>query len=136
MRASPVETGTASWRPDEISVASAALVPSFLGTPRRFITLLGVFFAAHVLVRLSVSSVANLDESEQLVFTQAWQWGYGPQPPLYTWLQILLFKLFGPSILGLTLLKNTLLFTIYTFTYACGRIVTRTHVGGILTALS
>ena len=120
----------------EIPVASPTLVPSFLGSPGRLLLFLGAVFATHVVVRLITSPATVLDESEQLVFSQLWQWGYGPQPPLYTWIQILVFKISGPSILGLSLLKNVLLFGIYAFTYGAGRIVTQSHAGGVIAALS
>ena len=135
MQVSPVEMTAASGRRKD-DPSTAALVPSFVATRQRFLVLLAIIFGLHVLVRLLTSPVADLDESEQLVFSQAWQWGYGPQPPLYTWLQILVFKICGPSVLGLALLKNALLFAAYGFTYASGRLVTRSHAGGILAALS
>src|ERR1051325_2380554 len=126
MQVSPVEMTAASGRREEVPVSTAALVPSFVATRRRFLVLLAIIFGLHVLVRLLTSPVADLDESEQLVFSQAWQWGYGPQPPLYTWLQILVFKICGPSVLGLSLFKNFLLFGGFACPYFAARITTRT----------
>jgi 4-amino-4-deoxy-L-arabinose transferase-like glycosyltransferase len=84
---------------------------------RRAFGFLAGYFILQTLFRTVASSSAELDESEQLLWTQAWQWGYGSDPPLYTWLQILVFQAFGTGIFGLALLKNTLLFSAFVFTY-------------------
>jgi 4-amino-4-deoxy-L-arabinose transferase-like glycosyltransferase len=81
------------------------------------ITLLVCYFLLHLAIRCVISSSAELDESEQLVLGQAWRWGYGPQPPLYTWLQATMFLVFGTNVFALALLKNLLLFSLYYFTY-------------------
>src|SRR5262245_45301744 len=83
---------------------------SVLSSPSGFLLLLGGYFVLQIVLRLIISNTADLDESEQLLATQQLQWGYGPQPPLYTWLLFPLVKLLGPGILPLALLKNALLF--------------------------
>lgn len=100
-----------------------------------FLILLG-YFGLHVVIRALISGTADLDESEQLILTQKFAWGYGSQPPLYTWLQMFFFKTFGVSIFALALLKNLLLLTIYIFTYFNVRFVTRSTLVGILGAIS
>jgi len=110
---------------DTLDVPKAQMISQM---PRRLLIALAAYFGSQVLIRLLASPTATLDETEQLIFTQAFQWGYGPQPPLYTWLQILFFKCFGPSLLGLSLFKNLLLFAIYAFTFATARRVTRNNV--------
>ncbi len=96
-------------------------------TKGNFFLALAVYFAIQVVLRLVTSGTADLDESQQLVLTQQLHWGYGPQPPLYVWLQMLVFKIFTPSILGLSLLKNLLLFGTYSLTYLNARLITRSH---------
>ena len=98
--------------------------------------LLLVYFGLQTLIRTWLSGTVDLDESEQLILTQKFSWGYGSQPPLYTWIQMFFFKLCGVSVLGLALLKNLLLFCIYLFTYLNVRFVTRSHVCGVLGAVS
>ncbi|HYN61894.1 MAG TPA: glycosyltransferase family 39 protein [Rubrivivax sp.] len=71
------------------------------------------YFGAQVAMRVTVSDALELDEAEQSLWTQAFEFGYGPQPPLYTWLQMAVFQLLGPSVLGLAMLKNTLLAITY-----------------------
>jgi lipopolysaccharide core galacturonosyltransferase RgtB len=87
----------------------------------RAFTLLACYFLLQILFRTLVSDSAELDESEQLLWVQDWRWGYGSDPPLYTWLQILVFHLFGTGIFGLALLKNVLLFSAFLFTYLSAR---------------
>lgn len=109
--------------------------PRLLSSPARLVWVLAFLFTTHVLIRTASSSVADLDEAGQLIFTQNLQWGYGPQPPLYTWLQLGFFKVFGPGIVGLSLLKNTLLFLIYVFVYGTARLISRSHVTGLVAAM-
>lgn len=68
-----------------------------------------VWMLAHVAARVAVSPALEMDEAEQMLWTQALAWGYGSQPPLYTWLQASWFALVGSSVLGLSSLKFTLL---------------------------
>lgn len=76
----------------------------------RIIAAIGLYFLLQLVTRLALGHNAELDESEMLVLTQAWRWGYGSQPPLYVWLQQAVFAGVGASVLGLALLKNGLLF--------------------------
>lgn len=85
--------------------------------------LLAGYFGVHVVTRMLVTSTLGLDEAEQLLFARELSGGYGTQPPLYTWLQWLVFQFTGPSILGLALLKNLLLVATYAFTYGAARIM-------------
>jgi lipopolysaccharide core galacturonosyltransferase RgtB len=107
-----------------------------LSSPRKFFLLLAVYFAAQVCLRLVTSNTTDLDESEQLLTTQQLQWGYGPQPPLYTWLQFPFVQLFGLNILSLALFKNLLLFGIYVLTYLNARFITRDHLRSVVAAVS
>lgn len=88
---------------------------------RGVLWILLLYFSGMAFLRLMISPTAGLDEAEQLLFTQRWQWGYGPQPPLYTWLQILIFEITGVSVLGLSVLKNALLFGIFLFAFRAAR---------------
>lgn len=71
------------------------------------------YFALHVVLRVTSPGGLGLDEAEQMVATQTLEWGYGPQPPLYAWMQWALFQAMGPGKLGLALLKNGLLAVAY-----------------------
>ncbi|WP_165873508.1 glycosyltransferase family 39 protein [Parasulfuritortus cantonensis] len=67
------------------------------------------YFAVNALSQCLVSPTAELDQAQQLVLSQDLSWGYGPQPPLYSWLVNLLFALTGPSLAVLYAVKVALL---------------------------
>ena len=108
----------------------------FFENPRTALGLLAGYFALHVILRWLVSDSMQTDEAEQVLVTQVWLWGYGSQPPLYTWLQIPLFAIFGVNLFALALLKNCLLFCIYLFTYLTGREIFRETRPALLAAFS
>ena len=83
----------------------------------RLPALLGVYFAAHVLVRATMSTSLDFDESEQVLLSQFWMLGYNSQPPLYTWIQSGLFDVLGYSVFSLALLKNVFIWLTYWFVF-------------------
>lgn len=76
---------------------------------------------AHVVARVAVSPALKWDEAEQMLWSQQLALGYGPQPPLYTWLQWLVNQVFGPGVLALAVLKHALLALAYGLMYLAGR---------------
>jgi len=100
--------------------------PEFLGV-------IGVYFVFQVVLRLAFGHSLELDEAEQMVLGQRLQAGYTGQPPLYTWLQIGFFTIFGHGVLALALLKNLLLFLTYTASYFTAR---RLGIGAVLASAS
>jgi 4-amino-4-deoxy-L-arabinose transferase-like glycosyltransferase len=105
-------------------------------TPSQGAILLFLYFGLHLLSRTFISSTAELDESEQLILTQSFSWGFGPQPPLYAWIQGLAFWLFGVNIFALAIVKNVLLAATYVFTYLNARFITRDATCGLAAAFS
>ncbi len=83
-----------------------------------FALLLG-YYALQTCLRLFTSGCAEYDEAEQLIMSQQLHWGYGVQPPLYTWLQAGFFQIFGVNLFALALLKNLLLCGTCRFVYCC-----------------
>lgn len=79
-------------------------------TARKFLAFTFAYFALQTILRVLTTRSVELDYAEQLVMAQEYRWGYGVQPPLYTWLQSLFFGVFGVNILALALLKNLTLF--------------------------
>jgi 4-amino-4-deoxy-L-arabinose transferase-like glycosyltransferase len=102
----------------------------------RFLLAVGIYFALHTLMRVAFSDSLELDEAEQVLFGQWLEWGYSSQPPLYTWLQKALFGIFGCSVLAIALLKNGLLFGLYTSTFLVARRVLGDPRRAMLAALS
>lgn len=112
------------------------LLKSIPEQPRAAFGLLAGYFLLHVLLRTLISDSLQNDEAEQALVTQVWLWGYGSQPPLYTWLQIGVFGLLGVNVLALALLKNVLLFSTYLFTYLTGREIFPEKRHALLAAIS
>ena len=86
---------------------------------------LGLLFlvCAHIVSRVAISSGMKWDESEQILWAQSLALGYGPQPPLYTWLQWGANALLGPSVLALALVKGVLMILTLAFWLLAARIV-------------
>jgi 4-amino-4-deoxy-L-arabinose transferase-like glycosyltransferase len=84
--------------------------------------LLALYFLLQFALRVLVSGPSlELDEAEQVVLAQQLHWGYGSQPPLYTWLQTGAFALLGDQVVALALVKNLLLFGLYLLTFLAAR---------------
>jgi lipopolysaccharide core galacturonosyltransferase RgtB len=77
--------------------------------PRVLLALGGGFLCAMGLVCVLVLKNASTDAAEQLLWTQTLQAGYGIQPPLYTWLQRLVFAVTGVNFPALVFTKELLL---------------------------
>ncbi|ARU04540.1 hypothetical protein CCO03_07480 [Comamonas serinivorans] len=74
----------------------------------RPLTWLVLILLALVACRVLLSPSLSWDQNEQLVWSQALAWGYGPQPPLYTWLQWGVNAVLGPTVLSLAVVKHVL----------------------------
>lgn len=72
--------------------------------------LIFLYCALHFVVRLALSPVFSLDESEQVLFGESLQWGYRfREPPLMTWLAYATFSVVGLSHAALYALKYVLM---------------------------
>jgi lipopolysaccharide core galacturonosyltransferase RgtB len=120
----------AAFRPLEQAEASLRFLPS----PRQFFFLVAIYLGFLFLARTLISEAAGIDEAYQVIVGQRLTWGYGPHAPLYTWLMILFLKVFGSSTAALNLLREVLLFGIYALTYANARVLTRSHICGVVAA--
>ncbi|SDW41878.1 Dolichyl-phosphate-mannose-protein mannosyltransferase [Celeribacter indicus] len=80
---------------------------------RLFLIAITLYFAAQIVLRVTLGGALETDEAEMMLMTPGLRWGYGPQLPLYNWLQIGLFALFGKTLFALSLLKNALLWGTY-----------------------
>lgn len=94
-------------------------------TTRLFLPLLAVYFSLLAALRLSLGTALDIDEAEQVFLTQWLLPGYTHQPPLYTWLQWLVFQVTGVSVLGLAALKHSLLWGLCALLYHCMRCETQ-----------
>jgi 4-amino-4-deoxy-L-arabinose transferase-like glycosyltransferase len=95
---------------------------AWVSSPRGTLTLLLVWAGFHVLLRLALSSSLTADDAREAVLAQSLQWGYqARQPPLYNWLVWLAFRLLGPGLLALTLLKYAVLVLAFWLVYLTAR---------------
>ncbi|WP_167759867.1 glycosyltransferase family 39 protein [Massilia horti] len=90
-------------------------------TGKAFVLALALYFAAQVVIRVAQLDGLEWDEAESVFFAQEITLGYGSQPPLYVWLQWLFFEVFGTGHVGLSLLKNALLFMLYGSVFGLAR---------------
>ncbi|KTD65809.1 hypothetical protein Lspi_0521 [Legionella spiritensis] len=88
--------------------------------------LLALVSVTMMLIRLFARNpVLTLDEAEQMVLARHLQFGYPGQPPLYSWLQYVLFQLFGYHLFSLALLKYLLLYGCLYFYHQINRLYCR-----------
>lgn len=88
------------------------------------------YFALQVAWRRLLGGGLALDEAEILLWSRHLALGYGPQPPLYSWLQWAVLAVVPDPLLALSLLKNLLLATLYLATYRLLRAAHPPHVAG------
>ncbi|MDK9705523.1 MAG: glycosyltransferase family 39 protein [Desulforhopalus sp.] len=104
--------------------------------PLPFLLALFGYFALHIALRVAVSGSLDYDEAEQALLGQWLLAGYTEQPPLYTWVQYLLFGLFGKNVFAVSLLKNGLLLCTYISVFFAAREILHDHRRAILATLS
>src|SRR5262249_47059900 len=99
--------------------------------------LVAAYGVAHFLLRVTLSPILTIDDSREAVLAQSLEWGYiSRQPPLYNWLVWAAFRLLGPGVAGLPLVKDAVLGTAYLFVYLSARRVLRQPPLAALAALS
>jgi Dolichyl-phosphate-mannose-protein mannosyltransferase len=119
-----ISTDTGAAAPPRLAAIRRALGPlyAFATSALGFWLLLAVYLAAHAALRLWASPNIATDEVEQALFAQSWSWGYNPrQPPLFTWLLLASYRLFGPGLLAHVMLKYAALGLMYGCAYRCAR---------------
>jgi len=89
----------------------------------RFLLVLAIYFLLQVVLRVTSPAVLDLDEAEAILSFQHLQAGYGNQPPLYFWLQWLMFSAFGINLVALSVQKNLLLFCTYLAMFHTARLL-------------
>lgn len=96
----------------EIFLARSAPLSRFSLPPHRttlfWVALVIAYFAVQFALRLHSSAGLEFDEAEALWYARSLQFGYNAQPPLYFWLQNLVFHLPLAPLTALALLKTTI----------------------------
>lgn len=93
----------------------------------RFLFLVTAYFSTHLFMRLWLTNTLEIDEAEQVFFSQQLLWGYNQQPPLYTWIIIFLTRLFGYHIFSIIVFRFILLTGIFFLVFS----ISRKHIKGI-----
>jgi 4-amino-4-deoxy-L-arabinose transferase-like glycosyltransferase len=93
-----------------------------LSETRGTLALLLAWAGFHALLRLLLSSTLTADDAREAVLAQSLRWGYqARQPPLYNWLVWGVFRLLGPGLFALTLLKYAILVLGFWLVYLTAR---------------
>lgn len=108
----------------------------FIPSQAQFIFLLLGYFVFQAISRGLISETLGVDDAEQVLLAQRWDWGYGPQPPFYTWLVLMFTGVLGWSTFTMALLKNLLLFGLYVATYFTARKLARSHVVAVVATVA
>lgn len=80
-----------------------------------------LYFLTHATVRLLISPTMERDESQQFIDAAVFQWGYGAQAPLYSWIVKVVSTIMGLNITTLITVKFCLIFLFYCVFYVISR---------------
>jgi 4-amino-4-deoxy-L-arabinose transferase-like glycosyltransferase len=99
--------------------------------------MLAVFLLLHLALRLWATPNLSENDVQEAVAAQHWAWGYFPRnPPLYTWLVMGSYAVFGVTALAHVVVKYALLGALFAFAYLCGRLLLSTPTLAALSAWS
>ena len=94
----------------------------FAVSPIGFFAILFVYIATSIFLRLWISPVLGTDEIEQALLANDWRLGYNPrQPPLYTWIVLSGYSVFGRTLLAHVVVKYGVLAAMFAASYFAGR---------------
>lgn len=98
--------------PPKSSVFETIIMQAEQSKSRHLLYLWGIvaaYFSLNALAQFVVSRTADLDQAEQLILSQTFQFGYSAQMPLYTYIVQIIFSFTGPGLAPLLGLKAALL---------------------------
>ena len=91
-------------------------------TPRFVVLAIISYLAVHFAVRMAMWPTLGIDDAEQALFAQEFQWSYrNSAPPLFTWLLIGLTRMMGVGIVPISVIRYVLLGITYVFTFLTAR---------------
>lgn len=106
-------------------------------SPRGVLAIWGTVLAILFVMRAFVFTGTDADDGEQLIYMQSWALGYGARnPPVFTWLIIMVQPLFGVTIAAVVFVKFALLAGCFYVLYRSGAIVFADRSLAALAALS
>jgi len=108
-----------------------------ISSPRGFHAFIGLYLAVTFVVRTALFPGASTDDSEQLLFSQSFAWGYElGNPPLITWLVIASHQIFGVSIAATEAVKFLMLLLTYSLLFFSARRILGDGLAAAVSALS
>ena len=91
-------------------------------TKQKMFSFIFIYSMLQVILRVVISDSLLPDEAEQIIYAQrGFEWGYGSEPPLYTWIQLIFLYLIPHKILALSLCKHLFLMTAYLFVFLAAK---------------
>ncbi|MEE8271024.1 MAG: glycosyltransferase family 39 protein [Alphaproteobacteria bacterium] len=101
---------------------SQPLIRDRLWSPAAVAAAILLYLGLHFAARLAMAPTLGIDDAEQALFAQQFAWGYRfRQPPLFTWLLLQVFGLFGTNILSVSIVRYVLLAVCYGCFYLTAR---------------
>ena len=96
---------------------------AWLAETRVILGLIGLYLVGHFALRLALGPTLGLDDAEQILFAQRWDFGYRfRQPPLFTWLLLPVIDVVGPGVLAVSLVRYLLLAITFVSLYLTARL--------------
>lgn len=115
----------------------APATANWLASPIFFWSVLALYLAAHIALRLWESPNIGKNDVQEALAAHGWAWGYHPRnPPLHTWLLMASYSVFGTGLLAHVVLKYVLLGATYVFAYLSARRLMATSALAAIGALS
>ncbi len=100
------------------------------------ITVLAIFSGMAIVAISFMKNALELEDAEQAYYSQWWRWGYDDQPPLYTWIQLLMNSVIGVSKLSFSLLRGLIFSGILVLLYQFSVEVLKNRTKASLAVLS
>lgn len=94
-----------------------------------------IYYVLQVIVRLALPDGLRIDEAQQVFLSQWFSAGYDAQPPLYNWVQQLVFAILGDYLPGLAVLKSVVLFAIVATYYQLARMLLKSPSYAVMATL-
>ena len=95
---------------------------ALMTTKQKMFSFIFIYSMLQVILRVAISDSLLPDEAEQIIYAQrGFEWGYGSEPPLYTWIQLIFLYVIPHEILALSLCKHFFLMTAYLFVFLAAK---------------
>jgi 4-amino-4-deoxy-L-arabinose transferase-like glycosyltransferase len=106
-------------------------------SPRGVLAVWGIVLTILFVMRAFFFTGTDADDGEQLIYMQSWALGYGARnPPVFTWLIIMVQPIFGVTVAAVVFVKFALLACCFYLLYRSGVIVLEDRSLAALAALS